>query len=70
MIKDALNADHNLSMGLETNTVKEVEIARLTLTLYSSVQTQLMIHCNMPLEPHRNSEFKTGAGLEKRTKNE
>ena len=42
-------------------TVKEVEIARLTLTLYSSVQTQPMIHCNMPLEPHRNCEFKTGA---------
>ena len=51
------------------NTVEEVENARLTLTLYSSVQSQPMIHCNMPLEPHHNSKFKTGAGIEKRTKN-
>ena len=41
----------------------------LTLTLNNSVHTQPMTHCNMPLEPHRNSEFKTGARLEKRTKN-
>ena len=51
------------------STVKEVEIARLTLTLYSSVKTQPMIHCNMPLETHHNSEFKTGAGFEKWFKN-
>ena len=54
---------------LAHNTVYELKNARLTLTLYSSVQTQPMIHCNMPLEPHRNSDFKTGAGIEKRTKN-
>ena len=46
----------------------EIELATLTLTLNSFVQTQPMVHCNMPLEPHYNSEFKTGAGIEKRTK--
>ena len=57
-------------LTIPETTVYELKIARLTLTLYSSIQTQPMAHCNMPLEPHRNSEFKTGAGLEKRTKNE
>ena len=51
------------------STVYELKIARLTLTLYSSVQTQPMAYCNMPLEPHCNSEFKTGAGIKNRTKN-
>ena len=44
-------------------TVKEVEIARLTLPLYSSVQTQPMIHCNMPFEPHHNFQFKRWAPI-------
>ena len=43
--------------------------ARLTLTLNNSVHTQPTIKCNMALEPHSNSEFKTGAGIPKRTKN-
>ena len=51
------------------STVDEIELATLTLTLDSFVQTQPMVHCNMPLEPHCNSKFKTGAGIEKWTKN-
>ena len=43
--------------------------ARLTLTLYSSGLNQPIVQCNMALEPHRNTDFKTGAGIEKRTKN-
>ena len=41
----------------------------LTLTLYDSVQTQPIFHCNMLLEPHSNVVLKTGAGIENRTKN-
>ena len=41
----------------------------LTLTLNNSVHTQPMTHCNMPLEPRSNSEFKTGAGIKNCTKN-
>ena len=51
------------------NTVTEMKNARLTLTLYSSGLTQPILQCNMALEPHRNTDFKTGAGIEKRTKN-
>ena len=43
--------------------------ARLTLTLYSSALTQAILQCNMAMEPHRNTDFKTGAGIEKATKN-
>ena len=57
-------------INLLPSTVYEMKNETLTLTLYSSVHTQPMTHCNMPLEPHHNSESKTGAGLEKRTKNE
>ena len=47
----------------------ELKHARLTLTLNSSVHTQPMIICSMPLEPHCNSDFKTGAGIQKALKN-
>ena len=51
------------------NTVTELKNTRLTLTLCSSGITQPILQCNMALEPHRNTDFKTGAGFEKRTKN-
>ena len=41
----------------------------LTLTLNNSAHTQPSKQCNMALEPHSNSEFKTGAGIKNRTKN-
>ena len=47
----------------------ELKHARLTLTLNISLQTQPLINYSMPLEPHSNSDFKTGAGIENRTKN-
>ena len=50
-------------------TVTELKNARLTLTLYSSGITQPIVQCNMALEPHCNTDFKTGAGFEKRTTN-
>ena len=50
-------------------TVYKMKNETLTLTLNNSAHTQPIKQCNMALEPHSNSEFKTGAGIKNRTKN-
>ena len=50
-------------------TVYEMKNETLTLTLNNSVHNQPIILCNVALEPHSNSEFKTGAGIKNWTKN-
>ena len=54
---------------MDYGTVMELKHARLTLTLNIFVQTQPTINCSMPLEPHGNADFNTGAGSEFSSKN-
>ena len=50
-------------------TVCEIESGAFTLNLRGSFISGPIFKCSMPLEPHRNADFKTGAGLENPKKN-